>query len=48
MSGGALEYCHYDVMFSCLPGTVFFHLPQLAAHPYQYWRGLQAVSPPPT
>ncbi|HHV7384881.1 TPA: hypothetical protein ACUNBZ_004639 [Escherichia fergusonii] len=35
MSGGALGYCHYDVMFSWLPGTVRFHLPQLAAYQSQ-------------
>lgn len=48
VSGGFPAYYCYDVMFSWLPGTVFFHLPQLAAHPYQHWRGLQAISPLPT
>ncbi|MCI4494946.1 hypothetical protein, partial [Escherichia coli] len=48
VSGGFPAYYCYDVMFSWLSGTVFFHLLQLAAHQCQYWRGLQAVLPPPT
>ncbi|EPS4688981.1 hypothetical protein ACVFKH_004612 [Salmonella enterica subsp. enterica] len=38
----------YDAGFSFLPGTVRFHLPQLAARPGQCWRGLWPVLPPPT